>query len=121
MKLEQKGSIDGLLSGAGLYKETFKGTGHLFLKCFGDFMHVELKEGEKISIDTGHLLAHDESVELTILKNEGDRFDSFAEGEILVCEFTGPGKVWLQTRNRSEFAKVIQTFLPKKRISRLPD
>jgi len=121
LKFTQKGSIDGLLSGAGLFKETFTGNGHLFLKCFGDFMSIELKEGEKISIDTGHLLAHDESVDVKILKSDGDRFDSFAEGEILVCEFTGPGKVWLQSRNRSEFAKVIQTFLPKRKISRMPD
>ena len=95
--------------------ETFRGTGDIFLKCFGDFMSIELREDETVAIDAGHLLAHDESVTSTILSSSDGRFDQFAEGEILVGEFKGPGRVWLQTRNRSEFAKVIQTYLPKKK------
>ncbi len=36
-------------------------------------------------------------------------------GEGLVCNFCGPGKLWLQTRNLKGFAQLIAKLMPKQR------
>lgn len=109
------GSLQGMLWGAGLFLEKVEGEGELFLKSYGSPHLFELGENDAIEVDTGHLIAFEETMSYTIRKPESGRFDQFAAGEWIVTEFKGPGKIWLSSRNRSEFAKVINKFLPKKK------
>lgn len=56
-------------------------------------------------MDNGHLVAW--SCDYKIEKAGGASSTSVKTGEGLVCRFTGPGSVYIQTRNLEEFQSFI--------------
>jgi uncharacterized protein (AIM24 family) len=67
-----------------------------------------LEAGQGITLDTGHMVAYEDSVQMTIRKATGGLVQTFKSGEGLVFDFVGPGKVWTQTRNPNELLGWIQ-------------
>ncbi|HOV13191.1 MAG TPA: TIGR00266 family protein [Spirochaetota bacterium] len=117
LNISAQGSLKALMSGEGLFlsKVTANaGAGDLFIGSYGAIMVKELKAGETYIVDTGHIVAFDQSVQYKIKKASKGLFSTFASGEGLVGEYTGPGKIWIQTRNLSSLASAIMPFLPKK-------
>jgi uncharacterized protein (AIM24 family) len=55
-------------------------------------------EGEKYIVDNGHLVAWNTKYILERVAS-GGIISGIASGEGLVCKFTGPGTVFMQTRN----------------------
>ena len=55
-------------------------------------------EGEKYIVDNGHLVAWNTKYILERIAS-GGIISGLASGEGLVCKFTGPGTVFIQTRN----------------------
>ena len=55
-------------------------------------------EGEKYIVDNGHLVAWNTKYILERVAS-GGLISGFASAEGLVCKFTGPGTVYMQTRN----------------------
>lgn len=55
-------------------------------------------EGEKYIVDNGHLVAWNTKYVMERVAS-GGIISGFASGEGLVCKFTGPGTVFIQTRN----------------------
>jgi hypothetical protein len=55
-------------------------------------------EGERYIVDNGHLVAWNTKYVLERVAS-GGIVSGLASGEGLVCKFTGPGTVFLQTRN----------------------
>lgn len=109
-----QGSLRGMLAGKTVFLQKVRGYGNLYIKYYGDIVEHELKEGESIIVDAGHLVAYEDTVRFKIQKPREGKLDHVQAGEWIICKYVGPGKVWLQTRNRSEFAKVIHRYLPKK-------
>ena len=64
-----------------------------------------------ITVDTGHMVAYDEGVTMSLRKASGGLVQSFKSGEGIVFDFTGPGRVWLQSRNPNEFLSFIQAAI----------
>jgi uncharacterized protein (AIM24 family) len=56
-------------------------------------------EGEKYIVDNGHLIAWNTKYVLERVAS-GGIISGLASGEGLVCKFTGPGTVFMQTRNQ---------------------
>lgn len=110
-EFKTQGSLKTLLTGASMFLQSITGTGTVFLKCYGNLYERELEKGESIIVDTGHLVAYEETVRYKLQKPKDQQLARSA-GEWLVCKYTGPGKLWLQTRNRAELAKVVQRYLP---------
>ena len=67
---------------------------------------AQLQPGEQHIVDNGHLVAW--SCDYRIEKAGGGTMGSLKTGEGLVCRFTGPGSVYVQTRNRDEFQAFIR-------------
>ena len=109
-----QGSLKGMLAGRSLFLQKVIGYGYLYLKYFGSLIEKDLKEGESIIVDTGHLVAYEDSVKFKIQKPREGKLNHIQAGEWIICKYFGPDKVWLQTRNRAEFAKVMHRYLPKK-------
>jgi uncharacterized protein (AIM24 family) len=65
---------------------------------------MQLQEGEKYVVDNGHLVAWNTKYVLERIAS-GGIISGMASGEGLVCKFTGPGTVFLQTRNPAGFAQ----------------
>ncbi len=84
------------------------GTGPIVVACYGAIETWNLAAGEKITVDTGHMVAYDSSVQMSLRKATGGIVQMVKTGEGLVFDFTGPGRVMVQSRNPNEFLGWIQ-------------
>lgn len=112
LSLSTQGSFKAMISGEGLFLQTISGSGPLFLNSYGAIIEKSLAPGESYIVDTGHIVAFEDSVRYTIRKAAKGLFSTFASGEGLVCEYTGPGKIWMQTRNLPAFAGLLARYIP---------
>lgn len=114
LDLSTKGSMKAMISGEGLFLQMISGHGMVFLNSYGGILEKNLVAGESYIVDTGHIVAFEDTIEYKIKKAAKGLFSTFASGEGLVCEFYGPGKIWMQTRNLPAFASIISRFITKK-------
>lgn len=115
LTITAQGSFKALFSGEGLFLSKISGSGDLFLGSYGAVIEKTLAAGEEFIVDTGHIVAFEESVTYTLKKASRGIFSSLASGEGLVGRYKGPGKIWVQTRNMKALAEAINPFLPKGR------
>jgi uncharacterized protein (TIGR00266 family) len=115
LELGTKGSLKAMISGEGLFLQTISGHGPLYLSCYGSVFSRTLGAGESYVVDTGHLLAFEEGVEYRVKTVSKGLFSTIASGEGLVAEFSGPGTIWIQSRNLSGFAALLSRLLPDKK------
>lgn len=114
LELSTKGSFKSMFSGEGLFLQTITGSGKVWLSAYGSVWKKDLASGETYVVDTGHMIAFEQSVNYAVRKASRGLFSSFASGEGLVAEFSGPGAVWIQSRNLRGFAGLIQKLMPPK-------
>lgn len=106
------------VGGESLFFLRISGKGTVFLTAFGAVHEKTLQPGERYTVDSGHLVAYEEGVQMDVgLASEQGGFlkrsiQSGVTGEGIVMKFTGPGRVWLQTRNPDAFSSWIQKLLP---------
>ena len=112
LELSTQGSFKAMVSGEGLFLQKISGTGEVFLNSYGAVYERTLAHGEQYIVDSGHIVAFEESARYTIKKAAKGLFSTLASGEGLVCNFTGPGKIWIQSRNLSGFAALLARLLP---------
>mmetsp|Transcript_19509 Transcript_19509/g.44376 ORF Transcript_19509/g.44376 Transcript_19509/m.44376 type:complete len:274 (-) Transcript_19509:81-902(-) len=86
-----------LFSGVGLFLMRCSGRGRLALACLGSCIQYTLAPGERRQVDNGHLVAWDATMEYEVGMAVPSVFGSLASGEGMLCTFTGPGSVWVQT------------------------
>jgi uncharacterized protein (TIGR00266 family) len=86
-----------MFSGEGLFLHRISGTGIVFVTSLGAIIQRQLKQGEQWIVDNGHLVAWNCSY--SIERTGGGLISGMHAGEGLVCRFTGPGTVFIQTRN----------------------
>ncbi|KAI0206165.1 DUF124-domain-containing protein [Astrocystis sublimbata] len=99
---KRQGLGKAMFSGEGLWVHKISGTGLLWITSFGAIIRKDLVEGEKYIVDNGHLVAWNVKYVMERVAS-GGIIAGFATGEGLVCKFTGPGTVFLQTRNPRAF------------------
>ncbi len=101
----------GFLSGEGIFMISAEGQGDIFVSSFGGILKKELQAGEKFIVDNGHIVAFPADMQYDIRKMGNGIVDSVTSGEGLACEFTGPGTIYMQTRNLRTFAEQLNPFL----------
>jgi uncharacterized protein (TIGR00266 family) len=90
-----------IFSGESLFWLNLRGAGKVVLSSFGAIYPVEVN-GETI-VDTGHIVAFNDTLNFTITKAGKSLIGSFLGGEGLVCRFSGRGTVWCQSHNPRGF------------------
>ncbi|KAL5041746.1 hypothetical protein BDW71DRAFT_162536 [Aspergillus fruticulosus] len=95
-----------LFSGEGLWVYRFHKTGLLWVQSFGAIIKKELADGESYFVNNGHLVAWNCDYRLERVAS-GGIISNFSAAEGLACRFTGPGTVYMQTRNVAGFAMQI--------------
>lgn len=90
-----------LLSKEALFWLEIKGKGTVIVNSFGAIYPIVV-DGEYI-VDTGHIVAFEESLNFSLTKAGKSWVSSFLGGEGLVCKFKGKGTVWIQSHNTSSF------------------
>ena len=63
-------------------------------------------------VDTGHVVAFEDTLEFTVGRAGGSWIQSFLSSEGLVMNFTGRGKIYVQSHNPNEFGKTLGGMLP---------
>jgi uncharacterized protein (TIGR00266 family) len=101
-------------SGEGLFLLRCTGEGDVLLSSYGAILSRTLAPGEAHTLDTGHVVAFDESIQYNVQK-AGNWKTTMLGGEGLVTRFVGPGRLWLQTRSPSDFLSWLIPKLPTQR------
>lgn len=97
------------LSGENMFWVHLKGTGKVVLSSFGAIYPVAV-DGEYV-VDTGHIVAFNETLNFTIRKAGKSLIGSFLGGEGFVCRFKGKGTVWCQSHNAGTFGRKLGPML----------
>jgi uncharacterized protein (TIGR00266 family) len=97
----------GFFGGEGFILQKMEGTGDLFIHSGGTIVAMELRQGERLRVDTGCLVALDPSVDYDIERVGGISTSLFGGEGLFFASLTGPGRVWLQTLPFSRLAERI--------------
>lgn len=101
-----------IFSGERMFWLNISGRGKVVFNSFGAIYPVEV-DGEYI-VDTGHIVAFNETLKFKISKAGKSWLSSFMGGEGLVCKFEGKGTVWCQSHNPSSFGRKLGPKLKSK-------
>ncbi len=105
--------LRGLIAEGELFWLKASGSGIVFVNSYGGINRIDLKPGEKITIDNMHFVALDGSIRWRVRKF--GRWKTFLfGGEGFVIDAEGPGRVWVQSRNLPVFARLISRFITTK-------
>lgn len=74
------------------------GHGSVLLGSYGGIEEFSLGAGETVVVDSGHLVAWEDTVDMSVGPLSSASTAVFT-GEWLVAKLTGPGQVWTQTRS----------------------
>lgn len=94
-----------LFSGESIFWVKCSGSGDVLLNSFGAIYQVEVDGG--YTVDTGHIVAFEDTLQFKIGKAGKSLIGSFLGGEGLVCKFTGQGRLYCQTHNPPSFGKLL--------------
>lgn len=102
----------GMLSGESLSFLAVSGRGPLLVTSFGRINKIEL-DGN-LTVDTGHVVAFQDSLDYSISKAGSSWIQSWLAGEGLVLNFSGRGTIYVQSHNPDEFGKTLGPMLPER-------
>jgi uncharacterized protein (TIGR00266 family) len=101
LDIQWEGFTKGLF-GQGLFMIRVTGNGTLFINTFGAIDKHTLNSGQTLIVDNFHLVAFSDTCQYTVTKFGGLK-ETLLGGEGLVTQITGPGDVYIQTKNLKEF------------------
>jgi uncharacterized protein (TIGR00266 family) len=87
----------GFFGGEGFILEKLTGPGTVFIHAGGDFVEFTLQPGEILQVDTGCIVAFDESVDYDIQLAGGIKTAMFGGEGMFLATLTGPGRVIIQS------------------------
>ena len=99
----------GIFGGEGFILQRLSGDGMAFAHAGGTIIERDLAAGESLRIDTGCLVAFQESVDYDIKSVGGFKNMLFGGEGIFMAHLTGPGRVYLQTLPFSRLVDRITT------------
>ncbi len=102
-----------LFGGEGGFVIQASGQGDVVLGAYGAVDTLELAPGEAVTVDSGHVVAYDASVQSRLRRAvEGRSLQSMKSGEGFVFDFAGPGRVMIQARNPRALISWLTAELP---------
>lgn len=102
----------GLFGGEGFIMQKFTGQGLLFIEIDGTPFEYELQAGEKMLIDTGHLVMMSASCKMDIQTVKGVKNVLFGGEGLFNTVLEGPGRVVLQSMPISNLAGTLAKYIP---------
>ena len=102
-----------MLSGESLFFLSIEGRGQLLVNAFGSINQLEVDGA--LTVDTGHVVAFQDTLDYTVGKASRSWVQSFLTGEGIVLNFTGRGRVYAQSHNPDEFGGSLGPMLPARR------
>ena len=108
--VETNSDFQGLrgLFNEGLFILKLSGNGLVFFNAYGDIEEIAV-DGSYV-IDNGHAVAWEPSLEYRLTR--AGRVRSFLFSDQIIMEFSGRGKLWVQSRNPRSLADWVFPFRP---------
>lgn len=102
----------GIFGGEGFIMQKISGNGIMFGEFDGHLVEYELKAGQQIIVDTGHLAAMSATCSMDIQKVPGVKNMLLGGEGLFNTVISGPGHVWLQTMPLVNVANVLRPYFP---------
>lgn len=99
--------------GESLFMLRVSGDGLLFLSAFGAIHARELRPGEGLKVESGHLVAWSDTMDVRVGRVTRSWLGTAFSGEAVVATLTGPGVIYMQTRAPQAFGAYVAGFLPR--------
>jgi uncharacterized protein (TIGR00266 family) len=110
----QRRILTGLFGGEGFIMQKLEGEGLVFVHAGGMVVERQLGPGEILHVDTGCLVALQDTVEYDIQQVGGIRSILFGGEGLFLVTLRGPGRVWLQSLPFSRLAGRMLQAAPAK-------
>lgn len=104
-----QGLGNALFSGESAFWVRCSGQGDVLMSSFGAIYEVEV-DGQYV-VDTGHIVAYEDTLSFQVGKATPSLIGSFLGGEGLVCKFNGRGKLYCQSHNPPSFGRALGPML----------
>jgi len=102
----------GLFGGEGFILQKITGPGVAFMEIAGEVREYDLKPGQTLKVDPGHIAAFEPTVNYSIERVKGLKNIFFSGEGLFLATLTGPGKIWLQTMPIVNLAQKIARYIP---------
>ncbi|MGZ3861553.1 MAG: TIGR00266 family protein [Flavisolibacter sp.] len=104
----------GFFGGEGFILQKLTGPGMTFAELDGDAVEYNLKQGEVMKVEPGHVAMFEGSVSFDIQMIKGIA-NVLAGGEgLFLATLTGPGRIWLHSMTVSKMAHRLMEYMPAK-------
>jgi uncharacterized protein (TIGR00266 family) len=104
----------GFFGGEGFILQKLTGPGMTFAELDSDAVEYNLKQGELMRVEPGHVAMFEGSVSFDIQMIKGIA-NVLAGGEgLFLATLTGPGRIWLHSMTVSKMAHRLMEFMPAK-------
>ncbi|MEL4895337.1 TIGR00266 family protein [Crocosphaera sp. Alani8] len=103
-----------LFGGEGFILQKITGPGKAFLEIPGEMQTYDLKRGENLLVDPGHVALFEPTVDFKIDRVKGIKNVLFSGEGLFLAKLTGPGKVWLQSMTLANLAGKLAKYIPSK-------
>lgn len=110
------GGAKTFFGGEGLFILKASGSGDLIFSSFGAIHEVQVSGN--YTVDTGHIVAFEPTLTFNVRKVGGLK-SLFLSGEGLVCDFSGKGRLYIQSRKPAGFVHWLSAFRPAKKGGKL--
>lgn len=104
------GGLRSILGREGAFLLQASGEGEVWINAYGGIREIDVA-GEFL-VDTGHMVAFDASLNYKLRMAGGGMLTAFKSGEGLIFEFSGNGKLLIQSRNVDTLVSWITPALP---------
>ena len=103
----------GLFGGEGFILQKLTGPGMVFIELAGEVTEYELKQGQMLKVDPGHIGLFEPTVDYDITRVKGIKNILFSGEGLFLATLKGPGKVWLQSMPIANLASKIARYVTK--------
>jgi uncharacterized protein (TIGR00266 family) len=100
----------GFFGGEGFILQKLTGPGMVFIHGGGDFIEFQLGAGEVLQVDTGCVVAFDETVQYDIQRAGGIKTAIFGGEGFFLATLTGPGRVVVQSMTLEKMRRELAPF-----------
>lgn len=102
----------GFFGGEGFILQKLTGPGTAWVEIAGDVRSYNLKAGQSMKVDPGHIAMYEPSVSYDIQRVKGVKNMLFGGEGLFLATLTGPGRIWLQSLPLSNLASKLMQYMP---------
>jgi uncharacterized protein (AIM24 family) len=102
-----------MFGGEGFILQKLTGPGMVFAELDGDAVEYNLKQGETMKVEPGHVAMFEGTVAFDVQAIKGMANVLLGGAGLFLATLSGPGRIWLHSMTVSKVAHRLAEYLPK--------